>query len=336
MNSTPDLIISTENLTKAYGKKQVVSNLNLAVPRGSICGFLGANGAGKSTTIKLLLGLLQPTSGVGTVFSKNIATDSVAIRERVGFLAQSPSFYGYLTARETLQFVASFFFTGSKTAIAARIEELIEIVGLSGKADRPVKGFSGGEKQRLGIAQAAINDPELIILDEPASALDPLGRRDVLKILDSFRGRSTVFYSTHILDDVQRVSDRVVILEQGRLIAQGRIQDLLSGNRNVFNLTVRGDGSPVLAKLLSVPWVKKVDVERDIPNLTNHQITKLEIHVTDAHAAEVELLRIAISEPATIVTQFDRSTQNLEDIFVNLVKGKTKNDWAKYWTSTSC
>ena len=231
MHSTPDLIISTENLTKTYGKRQVVSNLNLAVPRGSICGFLGANGAGKSTTIKLLLGLLQPTSGVGTVFGKNIAKDSVAIRERVGFLAQSPSFYGYLTARETLQFVAAFFFTGSKTAIAARIEELIELVGLSGKADRPVKGFSGGEKQRLGIAQAAINDPELIILDEPASALDPLGRRDVLKILESFRGRSTVFYSTHILDDVQRVSDRVVILDRGKLIAQGQIQDLLAGNR---------------------------------------------------------------------------------------------------------
>lgn len=326
MVTSPDLIISTENLTKTYGKKQVVSNLNLAVPRGSICGFLGANGAGKSTTIKLLLGLLQPTSGVGKVFGKNIDQESVAIRERVGFLAQSPSFYGYLTARETLQFVASFFFTGSKTAIAARIEELIDLVGLEGKADRPVKGFSGGEKQRLGIAQAAINDPELIILDEPASALDPLGRRDVLKILESFRGRSTVFYSTHILDDVQRVSDQVVILDRGKLIAQGRIEELLSGNRNVFNLTVRGDDSPVLAKLLAVPWVKKVDVDRDIPNATNHRITKLEIHVTDAHAAEVELLRIAMSNPATIVTQFDRPTQNLEDIFVNLVEGNTKND----------
>jgi ABC-2 type transport system ATP-binding protein len=326
MVTLPDLIISTENLTKAYGKRQVVSNLNLAVPRGSICGFLGANGAGKSTTIKLLLGLLQPTSGVGTVFGKNIATDSVAIRERVGFLAQSPSFYGYLTARETLQFVASFFFTGSKTAIAARIEELIELVGLSGKADRAVKGFSGGEKQRLGIAQAAINDPELIILDEPASALDPLGRRDVLKILESFRGRSTVFYSTHILDDVQRVSDRVVILDRGRLIAQGRIEELLSGNRDIFNLTVRGDGSTVLAKLLAVPWVKKVEVDKGIPNLENLRTTKLEIHVTDTHTAETELLRLAIQDLATIVTQFDRSTQNLEDIFVNLVEGAVKND----------
>ena len=326
MHSTPDLIISTENLTKTYGKRQVVSNLNLAVPRGSICGFLGANGAGKSTTIKLLLGLLQPTSGVGTVFGKNIAKDSVAIRERVGFLAQSPSFYGYLTARETLQFVAAFFFTGSKTAIAARIEELLELVGLSGKADRPVKGFSGGEKQRLGIAQAAINDPELIILEEPASALDPLGRRDVLKILESFRGRSTVFYSTHILDDVQRVSDRVVILDRGKLIAQGQIQDLLAGNRDIFNLTMHGDGSTVLARLLAVPWVKKVEIDRGIPDLENVHTTKLEIHVTDADVAEAELLRLAISDPQVIITQFDRSTQNLEDIFVNLVERSTKND----------
>lgn len=322
----PNLIISTANLTKTYGKRQVVSNLNLAVPKGSICGFLGSNGAGKSTTIKLLLGLVQPTSGVGTVFGKNIVTDSVAIRDRVGFLAQSPSFYGYLTARETLQFVASFFFSGSKTAIAARIEELIELVGLSGKADRPMKGFSGGEKQRLGIAQAAINDPELIILDEPASALDPLGRRDVLKILESFRGRSTVFYSTHILDDVQRVSDRVVILERGKLIAQGSIEELLSGDLSLFHMTVRGDGATVKERLLSIPWIKKIEVEAGIPDLKNRHTSRLQIHVSDSHAAETELLRLAIVDTETIVTQFERSSHNLEDIFVNLVTGGTKHD----------
>ena len=322
----PDLIISTQNLTKSYGKQQVVSNLNLAIPRGSICGFLGSNGAGKSTTIKLLLGLVQPTSGVGMVFDKNIVTDSVAIRERVGFMAQSPSFYGYLTARETLQFVASFFFSGSKTAIAARIEELIELVGLSGKADRPVKGFSGGEKQRLGIAQAAINDPELIILDEPASALDPLGRRDVLKILESFRDRSTVFYSTHILDDVQRVSDRVVILDRGRLIAQGRIEELLSGDSNLFHMTVRGDGATIKDRLLTMPWINKIELETGVLDLTNSHTTKLLICVSDARRAETELLRLAIADNNTIVTHFERSAHNLEDIFVNLVGGGTKHE----------
>lgn len=187
-------------------------------------------------------------------------------------------------------------------------------------------GFSGGERQRLGIAQAAINDPELIILDEPASALDPLGRRDVLKILESFRGRSTVFYSTHILDDVQRVSDRVVILERGRLIAQGSIEELLSSDRSLFHITVRGDGSIVQDKLLSVPWIKKIELEPGIPDLENGRTTRLQIHVTDSHTAETELLRLAIADTETIVTQFGRSSHNLEDIFVNLVTKGTKHE----------
>jgi ABC-2 type transport system ATP-binding protein len=315
----PDLIINTTDLTKVFSKKPVVNNLNLAVPKGSICGFLGSNGAGKSTTIKLLLGLTKPTSGSGTVFGSDIVRDSVAIRERVGFLTQSPSFYGYLTARETLQFVASFFFSGSKTAIAARIEELIDLVGLNGKADQPVKGFSGGELQRLGIAQAAINEPELIILDEPASALDPLGRRDVLKILESFRGRTTVFYSTHILDDVQRVSDRVVIMERGQIVAQGTIDDLLAGGRNSFYVTVRGDGLTVRNRLQAVPWIKEIESDPGLLDIKQEPTTRLQIHVADAYIAETELLRMMMADEATIVTEFVRSSHNLEDVFVNLV-----------------
>jgi ABC-2 type transport system ATP-binding protein len=322
----PDLIIATKELTKTYGQKRVVDNLDLAVPRGSICGFLGSNGAGKTTTIKLLLGLIKPSGGCGTVFGKSILRDSVAIREQVGFLTQSPQFYGHLTARETLRFVAAFFFKGSKTAIEARIEELIELVGLSGKADRSVRGFSGGERQRLGIAQAAINDPELIILDEPASALDPLGRRDVLKILESFRERSTVFYSTHILDDVQRVSDRVVILEQGRVIAQGTIDQLLAGDSILFHLTVRGDGLTVCNRLNRVSWVRKITVKAGVPDVGNGQTTQLQIQVTDLYAAETELLPIVMADATTVVTQFGRSVYDLEDIFVNLVERKTRHE----------
>jgi ABC-2 type transport system ATP-binding protein len=310
-----DLVISTVNLTKTYRQKPVVDQLNLAVPRGSICGFLGANGSGKTTTIKLLLGLIKPSAGTGTVFGKDIVRQSIAIRERVGFLAQTPSFYGHLTARETLRFVAAFFFSGSKTAIAARIEELIDLVGLTEKADRPVRGFSGGELQRLGIAQAAINEPELLILDEPAAALDPLGRRDVLQVLENFRGRSTVFYSTHILEDVQRVSDRVVILKQGQMIAQGEIEQLLAGERNRFQVIVRENGASVRERLLQVPWIKAIKLE-------NAQ--ELQIYVTAPDVAEVELLRLVMSDPTTIVLQFSRSNHALEDVFVNLVEGETR------------
>jgi ABC-2 type transport system ATP-binding protein len=323
MGTDADLIISTQNLTKTYGQKSVVDNLNLAVPRGSICGFLGSNGAGKSTTIKLLLGLVKPSTGSGEVFGQSIVQDSVAIRERVGFLAQSPSFYGYLTARETLRFVAAFFFQGSKTALAARIEELIDLVGLGGKADRPVRGFSGGERQRLGIAQAAINDPELIILDEPASALDPLGRRDVLKILESFRGHTTVFYSTHILDDVQRVSDRVVIMERGRLIAQGPIDQLLAGDQSLFQVTVRGDGATVVARLQQISWIKGVSAELGLPDLEHGHTTNLKVQVTDPQLAAAELLRLVLADDSIMVTQFARSSYDLEDVFVSLVEGET-------------
>jgi ABC-2 type transport system ATP-binding protein len=304
----PDLIISTRDLTKRYRQQIIVDRINLSVPRGSICGFLGANGAGKTTTIKLLLGLVKPSEGSGTVFGKDIVRESVGIRERVGFLAQSPSFYGHLTARETLKFVASFFFKGSRSAIAARIEDMIDLVGLAGRADRPVRGFSGGERQRLGIAQAAINEPELMILDEPAAALDPLGRRDVLQILESLRGRSTVFYSTHILDDVQRVSDRVVILNQGQIAAQGAIDELL--DRNVFQIKLRGNVAGIREQLGSIPWIRAVEIHEDTLN----------VHVSDSQRAEVELLRLVMADSDAIVLEFGRSNYALEDVFVNLVK----------------
>ncbi|OKH56272.1 multidrug ABC transporter ATP-binding protein [Calothrix sp. HK-06] len=321
-----DLIISTKDLTKIYGRKPVVDKLNLAVPRGSICGFLGPNGAGKSTTIKLLLGLIKPSSGTGAILGKNIVFDSVAIRERIGFLAQDPRFYGYLSARETLRFVASFFFKGSSIAIENRIDEMIDLVGLDGKADRPVRGFSGGERQRLGIAQAAINNPELIILDEPASALDPLGRRDMLQILESFRGRSTVFYSTHILDDVQRVSDTVVIMKRGRLIAQGSIQELLAGDRSQFYMTVRGDGLTTRERLKDMPWIKTIVLEDGLPDVDNNRTTKLQINVTNPNVAENELLRIVMmADSEVVVTEFGRVSYELEDVFVDLVEEATKN-----------
>lgn len=321
-----NLVISTQDLTKIYGRKPVVDQLNLAVPHGSICGFLGPNGAGKTTTIKLLLGLVKPSSGSGSIFGKNIVKDSIKIRERIGFLTQSPNFYGHLTARETLRFIASFFFEGSKAAIENRIEELIELVGLSGKADRPVRGFSGGERQRLGIAQATVNNPELIILDEPASALDPLGRRDVLKILESFRGKSTVFYSTHILDDVQRVSDQVVILDQGRLVAQGPINQLLAGNFTLFHVTIRGDGLDICDRLKPILWVRNITVEMGAPDVEHRPTTQLQIQVTNPNVAETELLRLVMANPKTVVTQFGHSVYDLEDIFVNLVDGAPSRD----------
>jgi ABC-2 type transport system ATP-binding protein len=302
MYSTKPFVITTHGLTKIYKGVNALQDLNLQVPRHAICGFLGPNGAGKSTTIKLLLGLTRPTSGSTTIFG----LDSVAIRQRVGYLAQDPRFYDHMTAQETLRFTARFFYTGPKDAIEERIAETLDLVGLADKADRPIKGFSGGERQRLGIAQAQINYPDLLILDEPAAALDPLGRRDVLAVMERLRKHTTIFYSTHLLDDVQRVSDIVVIMNHGRLVAQAPIGDLLAGpGGDTYTLTLRGDVGAAHARIARQPWVAAVTVGP--PNGT----TTLHVNVRDAQAAEAQLLRLALADETTTVTAFGRAQHTL-------------------------
>src|SRR4028119_751740 len=162
-------VIEIKGLAKTYGQVTALKPLDLGVARGSIFGFLGPNGAGKSTTMKLLLGLTRPTSGSGSVFGKDILSEDFQIRRRVGYLAQAPRFYGHMSARETLRFVARFFYSGSESAIERRVDESLSLVGLSDRADRRIRGFSGGELQRLGLAQAQINDPELLIMEELAA-----------------------------------------------------------------------------------------------------------------------------------------------------------------------
>ena len=231
MSESTPLIIETQDLSKTYKGVQALKRLCLKVPEHSIFGFLGPNGAGKTTTIKLLLGLLRPTSGGGTVFGHDIVRESMQVRKRIGYLAQNPSYYDFMTARETLRFRAKFFYSGPKSEIEQRVTETLELVGLQDKADRPIKGFSGGELQRLGIAQAQVNHPDLLILDEPAANLDPKGRRDVLDVMERLRKYATVFYCTHILGDVQQVSDTVAILNHGELVAKRQWRSFLPGAR---------------------------------------------------------------------------------------------------------
>ncbi len=310
-------LIETHQLSKAYHGVEALKALDLAIPQHSITGFLGPNGAGKSTTIKLLLGLLTPTAGTGQIFGLDIQKDSPKIRQRVGYLSQSPRFYPDMTARDVLRFTAQFFFKGPKPAIEGRINEMLDLVGLSNKADRPVKGFSGGERQRLGIAQAQINDPELLILDEPAAALDPVGRADVLNIMESLREKTTIFYSTHILDDVQRVSDRVVILNRGELIAQGPIDELLSAGRDVvYFITLEGETSPAKTALEKLPWAANLVEE------SHNGTQQWRLAVSDSAQAKQELLPFLVSFPNMNVLSFGREERDLEDVFMQVVSGE--------------
>jgi ABC-2 type transport system ATP-binding protein len=307
--------VATDGLTKRFGDVAAVEGLGLTVARNSILGFLGPNGAGKTTTMKMLLGLLRPTEGGATVFGLDITRDSEEIRSRIGYLPQLPRFYDHLTARETLRFAARFYYAGPPAAIEERVDAMLELTGLADKADRPVKGFSGGELQRLGIAQAQVNEPELLILDEPAASLDPLGRRDVLNILERLRATSTVIYSTHILDDVQRVSDTVAILNRGRLVAEGPIDQLLAGGSGMaYLLTVRGDGESAAAALTGVPWVSDVSVTAEGATST------LVVGVTDVDAAERDLLRLVLADRGAVVADFRRRAAGLEEVFIGLVE----------------
>jgi ABC-2 type transport system ATP-binding protein len=229
-----------------------------------------------------------------------------------------------MTARETLRFTLHFFFKGPKPKLEERIEETLELVGLADKADRPIKGFSGGERQRLGIAQAQVNYPDLLILDEPAASLDPMGRRDVLEVMERLRRHTTIFYSTHILSDVQRVSDTVAILNQGRLIARAPIDQLLAGDGSaVYSLVVKGEGVSTRDRLLKQPWVKSIAVHPVNGN------TELEVSTTDEKIAAECLLRTALEDPATVVSEFSRHKYNLEEVFLQLVEGGSSDGNSK-------
>ncbi len=316
MTTSDQYVIDTRGLTKAYAGVAVLKGLNLKVPKHSIFGFLGPNGAGKSTTIKLLLGLTRPTAGTATVFGKDISGDSTAIRQRIGYLAQDPRYYEDLTARQTMRFVAAFFYDGPRDALEQRIEETLQLVGLDDKADRPIKGFSGGERQRLGIAQAQVNYPDLLILDEPAASLDPMGRRDVLEVMEHLKQHTTIFYSTHILSDVQRVSDTVAILNHGSLIAEAPIEQLLRGSGGVsYSVELKGDIDGARSRLTAQPWVGSVTI------LERNGTTKFRVNVTDESAADSQLLQSVTSGGGVTVSAFGRDKADLEDVFLKLVEG---------------
>jgi len=315
MNMTTPYVIETHELSKTYKKIQALQSLDLKVHQNSIFGFLGPNGAGKTTTIKLLLGLIRPSAGSASVFGMDIINQSVDIRARVGYLPQEPHFYEYMTARETLRFVAHLFFTGPKKAIEDRIDEMLELVDLTEKADRPIKTFSGGERQRLGIAQAQVNYPDLLILDEPAASLDPLGRRDVLDVMSKLRKYTTIFYSTHILDDVQKVSDTVVILDKGLLVAQGPIEELLAGSDGVVYIVhLRGQIEAARKQVLSQPWVSGI-----IDGQHNGD-SAWQVSVSDPQEAEAQLLKLLVNGPV-VVTEFRRKQYELEDVFMQVIEG---------------
>ena len=199
--------IRCENLTKRFGGVTAVEDLSLSVEEGASFGFLGPNGAGKTTAIRLFTGLTYPTEGYMRVGGEDVEGRSLELRAQIGYLPQIPAFYGWMTGREFLRFTGDLYGLPRREC-HSRADELLGEVNLLDAADRKVSGYSGGMRQRLGLAQALVHRPRVLFLDEPASALDPIGRRDMLETINALRGRTTVFMSSHILGDIERVCDR--------------------------------------------------------------------------------------------------------------------------------
>jgi ABC-2 type transport system ATP-binding protein len=304
--------IQCRGLTKRYGGVTALYDLRLNVPQGAIFGLLGPNGAGKTTLVRLLTGLARPSDGGATVAGYDIAGGSIALRRRISVLEQQPTYYSWMTGRELLNFTGQLF--GLRGGdLRQRVADTLETTGLSDAADRRIGGYSGGMRQRLGLAQALINQPEVLFLDEPASSLDPTGRSAILQRISELRGQATVFMSTHILADVERICDHVAILNHGKLVVAATVAELQERYaRPTYEIELEPHQPEKLAALEALlraaSWSDGVTRDQD----------SLRVGVRDARAASVALAG-ACAQTEVALVRLERVRPSLEEIFLRLV-----------------
>ncbi|WP_119065295.1 ABC transporter ATP-binding protein [Aggregatilinea lenta] len=297
--------IEIRGLTKRFGTVTALDSVDLDVPRGAIFGFLGPNGAGKTTLLRLLTGLARPTAGRVRIEGVEVGGSQ---RPPIGYLPDTPAFYGWMTAREFLRYIADLHGMADPP-----IDATLERVGLRDAAKKRVGGYSRGMKQRLGLAQALLPQPSVLLLDEPVSALDPAGRKAILDILAELRGSLTVFFSTHILGDAERVCDEIGIIDRGKLLLQSPRDELLAHYaRPIFEVDVLPEAVPQLmalaAQLEAQAWVTRTDLDG----------ARLRLRVRDVDEARRALLPL-LGDLALLRVEMVGAT--LEDIFLALTNG---------------
>lgn len=267
MSDTSEKIVEIKHLEKHFGKFQAVTDVSFDVYRGDVFGFLGPNGAGKSTTIRTMLSLIKPTGGELKLFGKDLSKDRNYILQRIGCIVEKPDFYKYLSAEKNIEIFARL---SGVNVTKSKVHEIIEFVGLKGREKDKLSGFSHGMKQRLGIAQTLIHDPELIILDEPTTGLDPQGIIDIRNLILQLKNErnKTVLLSSHILSEIELIANRMVIISKGKTIVQGSVKDLLNAQELIVAFTV--DNLEKAKQLLEKGNMSEMIDKTDPTNLLLH------------------------------------------------------------------
>ncbi len=303
-------VLKIENLTKKFGDFYAVNDLSFEVAKNHVVGFLGPNGAGKTTTLRMLVGLSNPTKGNINIFDNDLVFGDNQSRKKVGYLPEQPSLYPWMTGYEYLSFIADIF-NMSQSKKAKKISELLETVDLKEAKNKKIGTYSNGMKQRLGIAQSIINDPELIILDEPVSALDPIGRKEVLKIIEKLKSKATILFSTHILSDVDKVCDDVILLNKGKLVVSSPISELKAKYTTlILEVEFVKDPNEIVKDLKEQKWVKRMDKNG------NH----IKIWITGTNVIDDNTSLKYFAKQSIGITKYGLILPEVEDLFLDLLK----------------
>ncbi len=302
-----EVVLRTNGLSKRFGKRWAAKGLNIEVHRGDVFCFLGPNGAGKSTTIRMILTLLMPTTGSIEIFGMDLHKNRRAVLSRVCGIVEKPDFYLYLSAYKNLEILGSM----TRSVRKEEIMEALKMVGLKSRAFEKVKTFSHGMKQRLGIAQALLTEPELIILDEPTAGLDPQGMKEVRGLIKKLASEKemTIFLSSHLLSEVELVATRMAVINRGELIAQGSVSELLGGEPTEYSIQVSPLDSAI-ELLRKLPWVEVLSAEDG----------KIELRVEPGHASELN--KFLVSNHIEVLSFYPHRT--LEDFFLKITEGTSE------------
>ncbi|MBC1442461.1 ABC transporter ATP-binding protein [Listeria seeligeri] len=296
--------LKIQGLKKKYNGKLVIKGMNLTINNKECVALIGPNGAGKTTIINMIVQILTPDEGQITLDEQ----DAKLVREKIGFLPQYPEFYGWMTAVECLRFMGKLS-NMEKKDIETRIQEVLLLVGLADKAKKKISTYSGGMRQRLGIAQAILHRPELLILDEPVSALDPIGRREIIQLLENLKKEITILFSTHILKDAEEICDRIAIIKEGELVTDKTVTQLLQEeSSSVFDVEFIGDSDAWQQILIQNEFIEKIEKIG----------TVYQVYSTDRKACSEAILKTLLQINGELIRVENRH-QNLEEIFMEKV-----------------